>query len=96
MDYTPHHDGQPHGNQVSNPTAQKAESISQKQEECERKIKAVERAWSPLGPLYKDFIKLHFFEHKDLESIDLPMTLQDKKEVRAYFLIKLARNLNEI
>jgi hypothetical protein len=91
-----HNDGQPHSNQVGKPTEQKAEKIIVKQEECERKIKAVERAWNPLGPIYKDFIKLNLFEHKDIESIDLPMTLQEKKEVRSYFLIKLARYLNEI
>ena len=96
MNNTSHNDGLPHGNQVGKPTEQKAEKIIEKQEECERKIKAVERAWNPLGPLYKDFIKLNLFEHKDMESIDLPMTLQERKEVRAYFLIKLARNLNEI
>jgi len=96
MNKTVHNDGQPHGNQVGKPTELKAEKIIEKQEECKRKIKAVERAWNPLGPLYKDFIKLNLFEHKDMESIDLPITLQEKKEVRAYFLIKLARNLNEI
>jgi hypothetical protein len=96
MNNTSHNDGQPHSNQVGKPTEQKAEKIIEKQEECERKIKAVERAWNPLGPLYQDFIKLNLFEHKDMESIDLPMTLQERKEVRAYFLIKLARNLNEI
>ena len=96
MNNTSHNDGQPHSNQVGKPTEQKAEKIMEKQEECERKIKAVERAWNPLGPIYKDFIKLNLFEHKDIESIDLPMTLQEKKEVRSYFLIKLARNLNEI
>ena len=96
MNNTSPNDGQPHSNQVSKPTEQKAEKIIEKQEECERKIKAVDRAWNPLGPIYKDFIKLNLFEHKDIESIDLPMTLQEKKEVRTYFLIKLARNLNEI
>jgi hypothetical protein len=96
MHNTARKDGQPHGNQIADTTAHKAEKIIEKQEECERKIKAVERAWSPLGPLYKDFIKLNFFEHNDMQSIDLPMTLQERKEVRAYFLIKLARNLNEI
>jgi len=96
MNHTSHNDGQPHSNQVGKPTELKAEKIIEKQEECERKIKAVERAWNPLGPIYKDFIKLNLFEHQDMESIDLPMTLQEKKEVRIYFLIKLARNLNEI
>ena len=96
MNNTSPNDGQPHSNQVSKPTEQKAEKIIEKKEECERKIKAVERTWNPLGPIYKDFIKLNLFEHKDIESIDLPMTLQEKKEVRTYFLIKLARNLNEI
>lgn len=93
---TVHSDGQPHGNQIGQPTEHKAEKIIEKQEECERKIRAIERAWNPLGPLYKDFIKFNFFEHKDIQSIDLPMSLQEKKEVRIYFLTKLARNLNEI
>lgn len=89
-------DGQPHGNQVSDPTAHKAEKIIRKQEECNRKITAIERAWNHLGPIYKNFIELHFFEHKDMKKIDLPMSLQEKQEVRTFFLIKLARNLNEI
>ena len=93
---TPHSDGQPHGSQISNPTADKAEKISERQEECERKIKAVERAWNLLGPRYREFIKLHYFEHRKIESIDLPLSPQEKKDVRIFFLIKLARNLHEI
>ena len=89
-------DGQPHGNQVIDTTAHKAEKIMQRQEECRRKIAAIELTWKHLGPVYKKFIKQHFFEHKAIESIDLPMSLQDKKDVRKFFLIKLARNLNEI
>ncbi len=96
FEVTPHNDGQPRGNQVSDPTALKAELITKRQEECSRKIKAIERALSPLGPVYRDFIKLNFFEHKDIQSIDSPMSLQEKKDVRKFFLIKVARNLNEI
>lgn len=88
--------GQPHGNQVGNPTAHKAERIIEKQEECERKIKAIEQALNPLGPIYKDFVKLNFFEHRKLNDIDLPMSNQEKKDVRTFFLTKVARNLNEI
>lgn len=93
---TPHRDGQPRGNQVSNPTADKAEKITERQAECERKIKAIERAWNVLGPRYKEFIKLHYFEHREIESIDLPMSAQEKKDVRTFFLTKLAMNLHEI
>lgn len=89
-------DGQPHGNQISRPTEHKAEKILEKQEECKRKINAIERALKPLGPRYKDFIKLNFFEHKDMRSIDLPMSFQEKNDVRHFFLTKVARNLNEI
>ncbi len=89
-------DGQPRGNQISNTTANRAEKIVEKQSECERKIEAIERALKPLGPLYKDFIKLHFFEHKKTEEIDLPMSVEEKRDVRKFFLIKVARNLNEI
>lgn len=96
MNNTSHNDGQPHGNQVGKPTEHKAEKIIEKQEECKRKIKAIERVWNRLGPLYKDFIKLHFFEHKNIKSVDLPMSAQEKQDVRKYFLFKLAQNLNEI
>lgn len=89
-------DGQPHGNQLSQPTEHKAERIIEKQEECERKIKAIEKAMESLGPVYKDFIKLYFFEHKDIRTADLPMSPEEKKDVRTYFLTKLAQNLNEI
>ena len=89
-------DGQPHGSQISDTTAHKAERIIVKQEECKRKITAIERALNPLGPLYKDFIKSNLFEHKDLQSIDLPLSPQEKKDVRKFFLIKVAQNLNEI
>lgn len=89
-------DGQPHGNQVADTTAHKAEQIIEQQEECLRKIKAVEQAINPLGPIYKDFIKLNIFEHKDIKNIDLPMSFQEKKDVRTFFLTKVARNLNEI
>ncbi|HCM22824.1 MAG TPA: hypothetical protein DHW78_00655 [Ruminococcaceae bacterium] len=89
-------DGQPHGGGISDPTARKTEKIVQKQEECNRKITAIERAWNHLGPIYKDFIKLHFFEHKAIERIDLPMSIQEKEDVRQVFLIQVARNLNEI
>ncbi len=89
-------DGQPRGSQVSNPTEHKAEKIMQKQEECNRKITAIELTWKHLGPVYMEFIKQHFFEHKAMNSIDLPMSFQEKREVKAFFLVKLARNLNEI
>ena len=89
-------DGQPHGNQISKPTEIKAEKIIEKQEECERKIKAIERALKPLGPLYKNFIQLNLFEHKNIKSIDLPMSSQEKQDVRKYFSTKVAQNSNEI
>lgn len=89
-------DGQPHGNQLGDPTAHKAERLIEKQEECDRKIKAIERSLNPLGPIYKDFIKLNFFERKRMNDIDLPMSFQEKKDVRTFFLNRLARNLNEI
>jgi hypothetical protein len=89
-------DGQPRGNQLSNPTARKAEKIMRKQEECNRKITAIELSLKHVGPVYREFIKQHFFEHKPMESIDLHMSLQDKEDVKQFFLIKLARNLNEI
>ena len=92
----PNRDGQPHGSQVSNPTADKAVKISERQEECERKIKAVERALNVLGPRYREFIKLHYFEHRKIEDIDLPMSPQERKDVRIFFLIRLARYLHEI
>jgi hypothetical protein len=89
-------DGQPKGNGISNTTAARAEKIIEKQAECERKIKAIERAWNILGPLYREFIRMNFFEHQDARELDFPMSPEEKKEVRAFFLTKLARNLNEI
>lgn len=96
MNKTVASDGQPRGNQVGNPTEHKAEKIIEKQTECERKIKAIERAFSVLGPRYQDFIKQHFFEHKVMKDIDLPMSVQEKQDVRTFFLNRVARNLNEI
>lgn len=87
-------DGQPRGNQVSNPTERKAEKITDKQAECRRKIEAIERSLDVLGPKYQNFIKHYFFEHK--KSIDFPMPIQEKREVVIFFLNRLARNLNEI
>lgn len=72
-------DGQPHGSQISKPTENQAEKLIEKQAECERKINAIERALKPLGPLYKDFIKLNLFERRKMEWIDLPMSFQEKK-----------------
>lgn len=89
-------DGQPRGSGISNTTAARAEKIIDKQAECERKVKAIERAWNILGPLYKEFIRMNFFEHQDARELEFPMSDEEKKEVRAFFLIKLARNLNEI
>ena len=89
-------DGQPRGNQTSDTTAARAEKIIEKQAECDRKVKAIERAWNILGPLYKEFIRMNFFEHQDARNLEFPMSLEEKKEVRAFFLIRLARNLNEI
>ncbi len=89
-------DGQPRGNQISDTTAARAEKIIEKQAECDRKVRAIERAWNILGPLYKEFIRMNFFEHQDARNLDFPMSLEEKKEVRAFFLIRLARNLNEI
>lgn len=89
-------DGQPRGNQISNTTASKAEKIIEKQAECKRKIEAIELALKPLGPLYKDFIKLNLFEHRKMEDIELPMSAEEERDVRRFFLTKLAQNLNEI
>ena len=89
-------DGQPRGNQTADTTAHKAEQIIERQEECDRKINAIERALSPLGPIYKDFIRLNLFERKDMRLIDLPLSFQEKKDVRTFFLNRLARNLHEI
>ncbi|MVB11365.1 hypothetical protein CAFE_20800 [Caprobacter fermentans] len=89
-------DGQPRGSGISNTTATRAEKIIEKQAECERKVRAIERAWHILGPLYQEFIRMNFFEHQDARELDFPMSLEEKKEVRAFFLIKLAQNLNEI
>jgi hypothetical protein len=92
----PPKNGQPHGNQISDTTASKAVKIINKQAECKRKIEAIEQSIKPLGPLYKDFIKLNFFEHRKAEEIELPMSSGDKQNVRRFFLTKLALNLNEI
>lgn len=88
-------DGQPRGNQISDTTSSKAEKIMSRQAECKRKIEAIELAQKPLGPLYKEFIKLNFFEHRKAEEIELPMSSEDKRDVRKFFLKKLAQNLNE-
>jgi len=89
-------DGQPHGNQLNDPTAHKAETIIHKQEECKRKITAIELTWKHLGPVYRQFINQHLFENKPMESIDLSMSIQEKEDVKKVFLVKLAKNLNEI
>lgn len=87
-------DGQPRGNQVSNPTERKVEKITDKQAECRRKTEAIEQSLKGLGPKYQDFIKHYFFEHK--KSKDFPMSVQEKRDVVIVFLNRLARNLNEI
>lgn len=89
-------DGQPRGNQVADTTAHKAEQIVERQEECQRKVNAIERALNPLGPIYKDFIRRNLFEHKDMKYIDLPLSLPEKDDVRTFFLNRLARYLHEI
>ena len=89
-------DGQPRGNGISNTTATRAEKIIEKHAECERKVKAIEKAWNILGPLYKEFIRMNFFEHQDARDMEFQMSDEEKRDVRRFFLIKLARNLNEI
>ena len=90
-------DGQPRGNRVSNPTAQKAEKILMRQEENERKIRAVERANDALSDdCQREFIRLNFYEGIPIHHINLPMTTISMKRVRKRFLVALAENLNEI
>lgn len=89
-------DGRSQGN-AGNPTALKAERILLRQKENERKIKAIEHAWSGmLDDCEKIFIKKNLFERIPMQYIDLPMSFRTMKRVRKKFLIALAMNLYEI
>jgi hypothetical protein len=94
---SPVSDGQPHGTTPGNPTEYKTERILLRQAENERKIKAVEQAWSEFTePYQREFIKLNLFENIRMDDINLPMSIRSMKRLRKKFLIGVARNLNEI
>lgn len=90
-------DGQPHGSGISDTTAQKAERILLRQEENERKIKAVEQAWAAFAePYQREFIRLNLFENIRMEDINLPFAIITMKRLRKKFLIHVAENLHEV
>jgi hypothetical protein len=94
---SPDSDGQPRGNQTSDVTAQKAERIVLRQEQNERKIKAIEQAWHSFSePYQRDFIKFNFVENIRMDDINLPFSDRTMKRIRKTFLICLAENLHEI
>jgi len=94
---SPVSDGQPHGTGTSDTTAQKAERIILRQAENERKIKAVEQAWTEFTePYQREFIKLNLFENIRMDDINLPFAIITMKRMRKRFLVKVAENLNEI
>lgn len=94
---SPASDGQPHGSGTSDTTAQKAERILLRQAENERKIKAVEQAWSVFSePWQREFIRLNFFENIRMDDINLPMAVRSMKRLRHSFLLHIAENLHEI
>ena len=94
---SPVSDGQPRGSGTSNTTAQKAERIILRQAENERKIKAIEQAWTAFSePYQREFIRLNLFENIRMDDINLPVSLRSMKRLRKKFLIQVAENLNEI
>ncbi len=94
---SPVSDGQPHGSGTSDTTGQKAERIILRQAENERKIKAVEQAWTVFSePWQREFIRLNFFEDIRDRDIELPISTRTMKRMRKAFLVSVAENLNEI
>lgn len=94
---SPAFDGQPKGGGISDTTASKAERIIQRQEENERKILAVEKAWAACtDDCEREFIKLNLFERVQMQRINLPISERTMKRYRKRFLIRLAENLFEI
>ena len=94
---SPSFDGQPKGRNVSDVTARKAERILQRQEENEKRILAVEKAWiACIDDCEREFIKLNLFEHVRMQDIDLPISIITMKRYRKRFLVRLAENLFEI
>lgn len=94
---SPSFDGQPRGNGIGDVTARKVERILQRQEENEKKILAIEKAWmSCEDDCEREFIKLNLFEHIQMQNINLPISIITMKRYRKKFLVRLAENLFEI
>ena len=93
---SPNFDGQPKGNGISD-VSRKAERVLQKQEENEKRIIAVEKAWAACtDDCEREFIKLNLFEHIQMHNINLPISIITMKRYRKKFLVRLAENLYEI
>ena len=94
---SPSPNGQPGGSGPGDPTGRKAEKIILRQQENERKIKAVEQAWAAFSePYQREFIRLNLFENIRMDDINLPISLRSMKRLRHKFLINVAENLHEI
>lgn len=90
-------DGQPRGNGTGDPTGRKVEKILQRQRENDRKIRAVEQAWMECeSDRERELIKRNLFEGTQMQYIWLEMSLRTMKRCRKRFLIRLAKNLQEI
>jgi hypothetical protein len=94
---SPTSDGQPRGTQTADTTAQKAERLMLRRGENERKIKAVEQAWTVFTEQWqREFIRLNLFENIRMDDINLPIAAITMKRWRKKFLIRVAENLHEI
>nr|DAF36823.1 MAG TPA: hypothetical protein [Caudoviricetes sp.] len=90
-------DGQPRGSGTGDPTGRKVEKILQRQRENDRKIRAVEQAWMECeSDRERELIKRNLFEETQMQYIWLEMSLRTMKRCRKRFLIRLAKNLQEI
>lgn len=90
-------DGQPRGSGTGDPTGRKVEKILQRQRENDRKIRAVEQAWMECeSDRERELIKHNLFEETQMQYIWLEMSLRTMKRCRKRFLIRLAKNLQEI
>lgn len=89
-------DGQPRGGGTSNETADKAERMILRKEECNRKIKAIEQALSECqDDCEREFIKLNLFDGVWIRNVNLPIADRTMKRYRKQFLVRLAENLHE-
>lgn len=96
-------DGLPRGGAKNDETARKVEHIIARQSEIERRITAVERAWSGCkNHQEREFIKKNLFEGVQMWQVYIlnkrgtPLAEITMKRYRKAFMIRLAQNLYEI